>query len=107
MPGAGREALISIEIEKSKLNREKSLMVLDKALLLYFSFLFIGVIGFINGYLTAGFLNQLVVMGIVVLLIGIVPYVITMHREEQKLDQLLGHYKGRNGARRGGTSARR
>ena len=90
---------INIEIERSKLNREKSLLVLDKSLLLYFSFLFIGVIGFVNGYINTTFLNILVVMGMVVLLIGLVPYLMTMHQEEKKLDTLLASYKGRRGAR--------
>ncbi|MBI2142023.1 hypothetical protein HYU15_00860 [Candidatus Woesearchaeota archaeon] len=85
--------LINLELEKSKLNREKSILVLDKALLLYFSFLFIGVIGFINGYLTVQLLNMLVLMSFGVLIIGIAPYWITMRREEKSIEALISEAK--------------
>ena len=80
--------LVNLEIERSKLNREKSILVLDKALLLYFSFLFIGVIGFVNGYIKVQVLNLLVLMSFGVLIIGIAPYWITMRREEKNIDLL-------------------
>jgi len=91
--------IINLEVEKSKLNREKSLLVLDKSMFLYFSFLFIGVIGFINGYINRSFLNILVVMGLGVLIIGIVPYIRTMYKEEENLNCILTDLKKRAGGR--------
>ncbi len=91
-----KDILISLEIERSKINREKSVLVLDKALLLYFSFLFVGVIGFINGYVKVQTLNLLIFMSFGVLVVGIAPYWITMRREERKIDGLIkGMTKGR------------
>jgi len=81
--------IINIELENSRLNREKSMLVMNKSLFLYFSFMFIAVIGFVNGYLSRGFLNGLIFMGLCVLLIGTVPYVKTMHREQEVLNRLL------------------
>lgn len=89
--------LIDIEVEKSKLNREKSMLVLNKALFLYFSFLFVGVIGFINNYLSRSFLNILVMMGLCVLIIGIVPYIKTMTHEEDNLNRIIADLRGRMG----------
>ncbi|MBI4438401.1 hypothetical protein HY640_00550 [Candidatus Woesearchaeota archaeon] len=81
--------LVNLEIEKSKLSREKSIILLDKALMLYFLFLFVGIMGFINGYIKASVLNALVLMSFGVLVVGIIPYWITMKKEEKKLESLI------------------
>jgi uncharacterized membrane protein (Fun14 family) len=86
--GLSRE-VIDLEVEKSRLNREKSILVMNKSLILYFAFMFVAVLGFINGYITRTLLNVLIVMGLCVLIIGTVPYVKTMHSEEQRLNSLL------------------
>ena len=89
------KAIINLEIEKSRLNREKSILVLNKSILLYFSFLFIGIIGFINNYLSRNLLNILVLMGLCVLIIGIVPYTKMMKLESQNLENLIKKIKKR------------
>jgi hypothetical protein len=81
--------VIDLEVEKSRLNREKSMLVMNKSLILYFCFMFVAVLGFINGYIDRTLLNVLIVMGLCVLIIGTVPYVKTMHSEEQRLDELI------------------
>jgi hypothetical protein len=86
--GLSRE-VIDLEVEKSRLNREKSILVMNKSLILYFAFMFVAVLGFINGYISGTLLNVLIVMGLCVLIIGTVPYVKTMHSEEQRLNDLL------------------
>ncbi len=85
----------SILLEHSRMNREKSFLVLDKSLLMYFSFLFVGVVGFVSGYLDARFLNIMVVLSFGVLAIGIIPYVITMHNEEKRLKSMISRNSGR------------
>ena len=86
------ELVLALEIEKSKLNREKSLLLLDKSLLIYFAFLTIGIIGFINKYLDARYLNVLIIMSFGVLAVGLVPYMLTMAGEEKKLNALIAAY---------------
>ncbi|MBI5880528.1 hypothetical protein HZB90_00185 [archaeon] len=81
--------VIDLEVEKSRLNREKSMLVMNKSLILYFCFMFVAVLGFINGYIGRTLLNVLIVMGLCVLIIGTVPYVKTMHSEEKRLDDLI------------------
>lgn len=85
--------IIDLEVEKSRLNREKSMLVMNKGLILYFAFMFIAVIGFINGYLNQTLLNVLIVMGLLVLIIGTVPYVKTMHEEEERLNTLIAELR--------------
>src|SRR3989338_3174805 len=79
----------SIILEHSRMNREKSLLVLDKSLLMYFSFIFVGVVGFVAGYFDARFLNIMVVLSFGVLAVGLAPYLLTMHREEKRLKSLM------------------
>ncbi|MFH1133790.1 MAG: hypothetical protein V1735_04815 [Nanoarchaeota archaeon] len=86
---------IDVEIEKSRLNREKSMLVLNKSMFLYFSFLFIAVIGFINNYIGRGILNVLIFMGLCVLVIGTIPYIHTMYREERKLTAIIDDLRKR------------
>ena len=85
--------IIDLEVEKSRLNREKSMLVMNKGLILYFAFMFIAVIGFINDYLNQTLLNVLIVMGLLVLIIGTVPYVKTMHEEEERLNSLIAELR--------------
>ena len=86
-------ALIDLELEKSKLNREKSLLVLNKSLFLYFLFLFIGVIGFVNNYVSAGYLNLLIILALIALILGTLPYISTMRKEERNLNRLILNLK--------------
>jgi len=81
--------IINLKLELSRLNRDKSHLVLDKSLMLYFVFLFVGVLGFVNGYLSSAFLQILVYFGIAVLVIGLVPYVLTMKRESERMNELV------------------
>ncbi len=86
--GVNKE-LIHLEVEKSRLNREKSMLVMNKSLILYFVFMFVAVLGFINHYINRTMLNVLIIMGLCVLVIGTIPYVKTMHTEEQRLNELI------------------
>jgi len=89
------EVQTSVILEHSRMNREKSLLVLDKSLLMYFSFIFVGVVGFVGGYFDAKFLNIMVILSFGVLAVGVIPYLITMHTEEKRLNSLIqGRLRG-------------
>ncbi len=94
MTGKGlSKEVIDLEVEKSRLNREKSMLVMNKSLILYFAFMFVAVLGFINKYINRTLLNVLIMMGLAVLVIGTVPYIRTMYSEEQRLNGLLQQLK--------------
>jgi len=80
--------IIDVNLEKSRLNRERSTNLLDKGLLLYFSFTFLAIVGFVNRLIPYTLLNLLIIMGILTLLIGAVPYIIGMSAEEKRLNEL-------------------
>ena len=87
------EIQTEIVLEHSRMNREKSLLVLDKSLLMYFSFIFVGVVGFVGGYLDAKFLNIMVVLSFGVLTVGVIPYIMTMHAEEKRFRKLMEKHR--------------
>lgn len=80
---------IYLEIEKSKIKREKARLVLEKSIALYFIFMFIGVVGFIFEYIDSFMMNILIILGIVILIAGTMPYVMIVHKEEKKIDAYL------------------
>ena len=85
------DKIIELEIELSKINREKSVFVLNKAITLYIIFMVVAVVGMLNGY--KSFFNILIVMGFCVLIIGALPYIRTMYSEEKKLKDLMEKLK--------------
>ncbi len=84
-----KSEIIYLEIEKSRINREKSKVVLDKSFTLYFSFLLVGAVGFAFDYVDTFLLNILIIAGIVILVLGTLPYVLIVHKEEKKINALL------------------
>jgi len=85
--------LIYLEIEKSRINREKSKAVLDKSFMLYFAFLVVGVIGFATNQITPIVLNVLVICGFFILVIGTIPYVIITTREDKFINEKIDKLK--------------
>ncbi|MFP4117470.1 MAG: hypothetical protein ACLFTR_00950 [Candidatus Woesearchaeota archaeon] len=79
--------IFEMELEISKLKREKSVFVLNKAIFLYFFFIFLGVLALLTGY--DGVFNLLVVLGLATIIIGSIPYVSTMYNEEKNLQNMV------------------
>lgn len=77
------EEITYLELERSRINREKGKLVLNMGLVLYFGFLVAGVIGFAFEYIDSFLLNVLVICGIVILIVSTVPYLIIVYREEK------------------------
>jgi hypothetical protein len=67
--------LYKLKLEESRLEMNNSVSVFDKSILIYFLFLFVGVIGFINDMVNLNMLYIIVIMGMFVLLIGLIPYI--------------------------------
>lgn len=72
-----------LELERSRIEREKARIVLNMGLILYFGFLIAGVMGFAFEYIDSFLLNALVISGIVILIVSTLPYLIIVHREEK------------------------
>jgi len=86
--------IIYLEIEKLRIKREKSMLVLNKSLMLYFCFLLVGVVGFVFKYISSFLLNVLIIFSILVLVAGATPYLFTIHQEEKIINKRLKELKG-------------
>ena len=81
--------LMDLELEKSNLEREKSMVIMDKSLFLYFTAIFIAVIGYVNKLLSVKALNALIIIGIIVLIMGIIPYIRFVKKEENQIAEAI------------------
>jgi uncharacterized membrane protein YqjE len=81
--------IIMLKIERVRLEREKSMMILNKAVMLFFAFLVVAVVGLINNIVTPTQLNILVMVGVSALIIGIIPYSISIRKEEKDIEATL------------------
>ncbi|MBD3164316.1 hypothetical protein GF323_03885 [Candidatus Woesearchaeota archaeon] len=84
-----RSTKVYLEIEKSKIKREKARLVLEKSIFLYFLFMLIAVLGFIYNYIGSFTLNALILLGIIILIIGTIPYLVIVHKEEKKIEGFM------------------
>ena len=85
--------LVDLEIEKLNLEREKAMVIMNKSLFFYFTAIFVAVVGFINNYLSLTALNALIVAGIIILIIGITPYIRVVRNEQKKLEETIKELK--------------
>lgn len=85
----GDRETIYLEVEKSRINREKAKIVLNMGLILYFGFLVVGVVGFAFEYIDSFLLNVLVICGIVILVVSTLPYLIIINKEEKWIKSKL------------------
>ncbi len=87
------EEINYLELEKSRINREKARIVLNMGLILYFGFLIVGIIGFTFEYIDSYMLNVLVICGIVILVVSTFPYLVIIHNEEKWINSKLSELK--------------
>ena len=81
--------IIMLKIEKVRLQREKTSIILNKSIMLFFAFLSIAVVGLLNKLITAFQLNLLVTFGVAALIIGILPYTFASKKEENELEKTI------------------
>lgn len=85
--------IIELEIERLRLNREKSKIVLEKGIMLYFILLIVGIAGLVYDYLDSTTLNMLIGVGFFILIIGAIPYIRVVAMEEKKIDEFISKLK--------------
>ncbi len=84
--------LIFILIEKSKIQRERSLMTVNQGFLFFFAFVILAALSKINETIPESYLWILFLLGIIVLIITVISYQSTIKKEEQTLDALLDSF---------------
>jgi len=86
---------IKLVIEKSKLNRERATLVLDKGILLFFAFLVFSVITFENEIINKTLFNVLILAAVCILILSITPYVRIAKQSEDLIDKILDSITGK------------
>lgn len=89
-----QEKIIDLKIERLRLERERAVLILNKGIIVYFVFLLGAIIGRINGVISGSLFNWLVILGLLILIISVVPYSKTMHREEDEIARMLDDLEG-------------
>ena len=84
--------MIFILMEKSKIKRERSMMILNKGFMIFFAFVIIAVLVRINDVIPQLYINLLFLFGIVVLIFGIALYSNVINEEEKNLDKILDSF---------------
>ncbi|HZX45399.1 MAG TPA: hypothetical protein VFF28_06995 [Candidatus Nanoarchaeia archaeon] len=84
-----KEGIIYLQLEKSRIKREKAKIALNIGLVLYFGFLIAGIIGFSFKFIDNIVLNALVISGIIILIVSTLPYLVIAHKEEKWIDEKL------------------
>jgi len=88
----GNEALdrlVTLKIEKSKMDREESTLIMDKGISVYFLFLLIAIVGLVTGYLQITHFLILVCMAFLVLIVTSLPYIRSMMIEKKRMESLI------------------
>ena len=85
---------ITLMIERSKLNRERATLVLDKGLLLFFAFLAFSIIALQNDLINKTLFNLLVIAAVCILMLSVTPYMRISKKEEEKIDKVLAELTG-------------
>jgi len=80
--------LLELKIESLRIKREHTLTVFYQSLFIYSSFMFVAVIGFVNKYLNSSALSILLLIAILSLIVGVVPYTIMILKEEKEILKL-------------------
>jgi hypothetical protein len=84
--------LLTITIEKSRIQRERSMAIFDKGIMIFFGFLIVAYMNNIHHFLSDMFVNVLFFFAILVLIISIAAYQTVIKKEEKYLDELLEGY---------------
>ena len=89
------EKLVDLKVERSKLNREQSTLMLDKGLLVYFAFLVIAILGLIKDMINITQFLILIVLAFSVLFVTSLPYIRMMLTEKKMIDDLISDLEAR------------
>jgi Mn2+/Fe2+ NRAMP family transporter len=81
--------IITLRIEKMRLEREKSVLILGSGIILFFAFIIIAIIGLLNELITRNQLNLLILVGFLALIIGVIPYIRFVIKEEKSMEKTL------------------
>lgn len=80
---------IFLETQKLNLRRESTRLILDKGVFLFLTAIAIAMLGVANGIISSQTLNFIVIMGLATLIISILPYQLSVRKEEEKIKKMI------------------
>lgn len=81
--------LIRLEMRQARLKTGTAIGALNKAVVIYFIFLVIAVLGFVNNLINNRAMNWLIVIGVIALAIGGITFMTIVVKESKNMDSLL------------------
>ena len=84
--------IIFILIEKSKIQRERSLSILNKGFMIFAIFIIIGYLSRLYNVLSQFYINIIFIVGLVTLIFSIITYYKVISKEEKILDSILDNF---------------
>jgi len=80
---------MDMKIERARLNRQQSTLIIDKGIIMYLAFLSIAIFGLISNYFTISNFFLLVLVAFSVLAITSLPYLTSIMAEKKELDSVI------------------
>ena len=84
--------LIFILIEKSKVQRELSMTILNKGFLFFAAFVVVAYLSRVNNFISEFYINLLFVLGVIVLVVSMIVYQTAVVKEKKILNKLLDSF---------------
>lgn len=86
---------IALQIEKSKMKRDKSVVILNRGLIIYFCIILMAVFGFVNNYFSKITLNALIISAVLMLTAASIPFIASMYRDEKDIEDMIKNLSDR------------
>ncbi|MBW2976125.1 hypothetical protein KY347_01615 [Candidatus Woesearchaeota archaeon] len=84
--------VIFILIERSKIQREHSSIILNKGFIIFLAFLVVAYFGRVNVFIPDMYINVLFVLGVMLLVTAMWTYQVAIDRERKILEKLLDSF---------------
>jgi len=84
--------VILILIEKSKIQREQSMTILNKGFLIFVAFIILAYLSRLTNFLSESYISILFIFGIIILIISMMTYQSAINKEKKILDSLLDSF---------------
>jgi len=87
--------LVYLELERAHFKASNAIAVFNRATIMYFILILFAVFGLVNRYISRTMLNTLVIIGVVILITGAIPYFRNIMYETETIDKLIKKVKSK------------
>lgn len=80
---------IKLKLEKLNIKRERSKVLMNRGLAIYFCLMVAAVVGFVNGFFSNDLLNIIALTAVFLLVLSAIPFIISMYNDEKEIDEII------------------